>query len=223
MRETQFRRFRLNLDEIQSSLLTVKEVFNRLNQSFNTPRDPLTDEVVSNMMAGYRYVDNLLANGIDLFANGKSKHLLELNARVLCGTQTNIREQFASHINETEKRFYDLHAGGVQKLVNWLEIHTGDTIWKRTAGAYIHVLGQPQLYIEGNHRTGALIMTYMLAREGCAPFVVTADNAKAYFDPSTQLRKTRKSSLNMLIRLPQLIDLFANFLKAQADIRYLRD
>jgi hypothetical protein len=46
-------------------------------------------------------------------------------------------------------------------------------------------VSEPQLLIEGNHRTGALVLSYILAREGRPPFVLTAENAKAYLDPST--------------------------------------
>jgi len=45
-----------------------------------------------------------------------------------------------------------------------------------------------------SHRTGVLVMSYILAREGRPPFVLTVENAKAYFDPSTLIIKTRKHS-----------------------------
>ena len=37
------------------------------------------------MLAGYAFVDTLVADGVDVFALGQLKHLLELNALVLCG------------------------------------------------------------------------------------------------------------------------------------------
>ena len=93
--------------------------------------------------------------------------------------------------------------------------------WRRAAGVYVRILSEPQLYIEGNHRCGALIMSYLLAREGKPPFVLTVDNAKAYFDPSTLINATRKTSFALLFKLPHLAQSFAQFLKEQADYRYL--
>ena len=77
--------FRLNLPEIESALKGVQQNFDRINQSLGSPRDAMTDEVRSNMMAGYCYVDNALARNLDLFELGNSKCLLELNTLVLCG------------------------------------------------------------------------------------------------------------------------------------------
>jgi hypothetical protein len=64
-------------------------------------------------------------------------------------------------------------------------------------------------------------MSYLLAREGKPPFVLTVDNAKAYFNPSTLIKATRKTSFALLFKLPHLVRDFDQFLKAQADDRYL--
>ena len=64
-------------------------------------------------------------------------------------------------------------------------------------------------------------MSYLLAREGKPPFVLTVDNAKAYFDPSTLIKATRKTSFALLFKLPHLVRDFAQFLKVRADYRYL--
>jgi len=64
-------------------------------------------------------------------------------------------------------------------------------------------------------------MSYLLAREGKPPFVLTVDNAKAYFDPSTLITATKKTPFARLFKLPHLGRDFTQFLKAQADYRYL--
>ena len=64
-------------------------------------------------------------------------------------------------------------------------------------------------------------MSYILARGGLPPFVLTAENAKAYLDPSTVITETRKRSLVALFRLPKITRYFAKFLKEQADRKYL--
>ncbi len=49
--------FRLNLPAIEASLRDVQRDFDRINERLDEYRDPMTDEVVANMMAGYDGVD----------------------------------------------------------------------------------------------------------------------------------------------------------------------
>jgi hypothetical protein len=125
---------------------------------------------------------------------------LELNKRVLCGTDPRKRQEFAAHLTSTERYFYERDGAGIGALMEWLQRHDGDDVWHRAAGAYIQILRRPQLYIEGNHRTGVLIMSCLLAREGQPPFVLSVANAKAYFDPSSLIKDSKKYSLNLLFR-----------------------
>lgn len=213
--------FRLNLKAIESSLHAVQREFPQINAHLSARRDTLDDEVVENMMAGYAFIDTALANECDLFALGNSKRLLELNTLVLCGKDPAKRNQYREHSQATEQRFYEAREGGIGDIIEWYALHQKESVWKRTAGVYIRILSQPQLYIEGNHRTGALIMSYILAREGQPPFVLTVDNAKAYFDPSTLIRDTKRHGIALLVRLPKIKKNFARFLKEQTDPRYL--
>jgi hypothetical protein len=59
-------------------------------------------------------------------------------------------------------------------------------------------------------------------REGKAPFVLTVANAKAYFDPSTLFKATKKTATTLLTKLPRMKKRFAGFLHAQAHERYIR-
>jgi hypothetical protein len=212
---------RLNLSAIEASLQEVQRDFDRINASLSTPRDPLSDEVLGNLLAGYARVDDALAEGLDLFALGNSRQLLELNILVLCGPGQEARRLAASHIAATERRFYEQPGGGIRDLMHWLSVHTKDPVWRLAAGAYVRILSQPQLYLEGNHRTGALIMSYILARAGRPPFVLTVDNAKAYFDPSALVKGSKKRGIAELTRLPKLKKRFAKLLEAQSDDQYL--
>lgn len=213
--------FRLNLPAIESCLRDVQKNFHRINERLRDYRDPMSDEVVGNMMAGYQRVDQVIENGTDLFALGNSKHILELNDLVLCRGDRTDTCCSPEHFRANERRFYDDRRGGIRDLMEWLELHNKDPLWERVAGTYVRILSTPQLYIEGNHRTGALIMSYLLAREGQPPFVLTVDNAKAYFDPSSLIKKTHKGGIAMLIKIPNLRKAFSQFLKDQADDRFL--
>ena len=211
----------LNLNAIEDSFRALQRQFPRINKLLQSRRDEMADEIVVNMMAGYAFVDALIAEGVDLFAMGQLNRLLELNALVLCGRDARAREHHAAHLAATEKHFYEDRDGGIRDVVEWHEHHKGESVWKRAAGVYIRVLSEPQLFIEGNHRTGALIMSYILVKRSRPPFVLNVDNAKAYLDPSTLISKTSKRGLVMLFRMPKLKKQFAAFLEAQADDRYL--
>ncbi len=203
----------LNLGAIEASLRAVQKDFPRINKLLKARRDALSDEVVENMLAGYRFLNSMLGDDIDLFANGNSNRLLELNTLVLCGGDPRRRKQYAEHIQATEKHFYEDSEGGVRDIMEWYRKHRDKSPWKRAAGIYVRVLSQPQLYIEGNHRTGALIMGYILVRHGQPPFVLTVENARSFFDPSTLIKDTKKHSLGMLFQIPRIKKNFARFLK----------
>jgi hypothetical protein len=212
----------LDLSAIEESLRAVQRDFAHINATLSSPRDPLSDQVIENLMAGYAYVNTLLASQINLLARGSSRHLLNLNNLVLCGTDAVAYEQCAPHIKETERRFYDdRNPGGVRALMGYLADHKGDSVWRRAAGAYTHILSEPQLFVEGNHRTGALIMSQLLARDGQPPFVLTVNNAKAYFDPSSLVKVCKKHSLRGLFEIPKLRKRFAELLKDEANPDFL--
>ena len=206
---------------IEAALVSVQHDFPRINARLSARRDLLTDEVLENMLAGYRVVDQYLAQAEDLFAMGNSKRLLELNRLVLCGEDKEQQNCCPQHLAASEQHFYEAPGGGVEDLMNWLNLHRSKSVWRRAAGVFAHILSEPQLYIEGNHRTGALLMSSMLAREGQPPFVLTVDNAEHFFNPATLIKKTKKHGLDNLLRLPKLTKRFARLLEAQADDSFL--
>ena len=212
---------RLNLPAIEASLRAVQRDFDHINSQLEARRDPLSDQVIEHLLQGYRQVDYLLAERVDPFAVGNSRALLELNFLVICGTDRLLRAECAAALKATEERFYAKTDGSFESLAEWVGLHATESVWRRAAGAYIHVLSEPQLYFEGNHRTGSLIMSWMLAREGEPPFVLSVDNAKAYFDPSSIVKATRKHSLRMLVTRPKLVKRFAELVKDGGKKRHL--
>jgi hypothetical protein len=212
---------RLNLAAIEASLRAVQADFARINATLDSPRDPLGDDVLQRMLLGYQQVDHYLADGVDLFALGNSPLLLELNARVLCGLDAPVRAECASQIEATKQHFYAKGEGGIESLVERVQALDGVSAWRRAASAYIHLLSQPQLFIEGNHRTGSLVMSWILARAGKPPFVLSVEHAKAYFDPSAVVKSARKQTLQMLLERPKLVSRFAELLKDDAETTHL--
>jgi hypothetical protein len=173
------------------------------------------------MMSGYELVDRLVGQRLDLFAMGNLKLFLEINAVVLWGHDERTHRQAMAHLAATEKRFYEQEGGSIREIVEWYTVHRRESPWKRAAGVYVRMLSEPELFIEGNHRTGALVMSYILARDGHPPFVLTAENARACLNPSTLITETRKHTLVSLFRLPKITRYFTALLKQQGDRKYL--
>ncbi len=212
----------LNLPAIKSALRETQRAFPEINKELFDRRDPLDDDVIDNLLEGYALVDRLIAEGVDIFVMGNLHRWLELNAVVLCGGEAGVQSRYHRLIAETEKRFYEQPHGGIRDIMDWYDLNTDKSVWRRAAGVYIRILSEPQLFIEGNHRTGALIMSYLLAREGRPPFVLTAKNAREFFNPSSVFKKTHKNSLVMKLKMPGLKKAFADYLQAQADKAFLR-
>lgn len=216
------RGFILDLGAIEISLREVERHFADINPFLDSARDRLDHTAVDHMMTGYAFVDELIAHQVDLLSVGQLRLFLELNARVLCGCDVGVRSEVARHLAATEKHFYDNGDGGIRDIVEWHALHANESAWMRAAGVYIRILAEPELFIEGNHRTGALVMSYILARDGHPPFVLTVDNAKDFLDWSSLLTTKRKSGLLLRWQMPWLKRRFAAFLKEHSETKFLR-
>lgn len=206
-------RSRLNLAAIEDSLREVEEHFLEINASLNVPRQPMDDDLVANMVASYATIEQFIRDEIDLFAMGNLKHWLELNSLVLCGCDKVKSAEFAPHLKATEQRFYEEREGVIEDIMDWYDRHRGESVWKRAAGLYVRILSRPQLFIEGNHRCGALTMSYLLVREKQPPFVLSVANAAAFFNPSSVILDIHKQSVGAVFKLPGIKKRFAKFLK----------
>ncbi|MBF0552303.1 MAG: hypothetical protein HQK60_17435 [Deltaproteobacteria bacterium] len=200
---------RLNIDQIITSLAEVQVDFDKINNLLTMRREHLTDEIIQNLVAGYAYVDNLIARDVRIFPNN-TEHLMEMNHIVLCGSDPKVRFEYSTHLQETQKRFYTL----IQPIKQWYQKYHDSSSYRIASEIYVGVLSRPQLFIEGNHRTGSLIATYFLLTRGKPPFVLNKNNAIAYFEPSTQIKLSDKTSIRGKFRLPKYEKAFKTFLKA---------
>ena len=200
----------------------VEGTFDALNVDLTVPRDPMSGEVVDRLLSAYAYANELLDAGIDLLARGNSRYMLHVNGLVLWGERdVDVRAREAQ-LHETERHFYDdASPGGVRALMNYVADHDDENVWLLCAGVYVHMLTEPQLFIEGNHRTAAVIVSQWLVRAGKPPMVLTQHNSKAYFNLSSRLTGCRKRSLRAALDIPKLRRRFARFLEDEGDSRFL--
>ena len=211
----------LDLDAIRNSLEEVQAQFELLNTRLDEQRDPLDDVVCSNMLRGYALIDRLVVDGVDLFDLQQIDWMIEINTTVLCGADAEQRKEFSQHIAMTSSRFFDSHEGGVRGLLEWYNLHRNKSAWKRAAGVFVYILSKPQLFIEGNHRSASLIVSFLLMREGLPPFVLSTDNVVAFFNPASVIRRTPKNGLAALFQLPKIKKKYAAFLEEQSSSEFL--
>ena len=207
---------RLDLPAVERALREVQGHFVELSRHFTEPRDPLTDEVLENVLEGYALIYDYVARDIDLFELQHLNLMLELNATVLCGQKPAGRLEYAQHLAATEAHFFNNIEGGIKDVFNWYCAHRNESVWKRAAGVYVRILSKPQLFIEGNNRTGSLIVSYLLMRAGLPPFVLSLKNAEGYFNPSSVIRNSAKHGVKALYELPKIKKKYAAFLEEQS-------
>lgn len=211
----------INIERVEKSLREVQGDFEKINQTLDVRREKMREDILTNIVAGYSYVNMLLENDINLLKRGGLNHFLELNHIILCGPDVHERKDFLVHIQTTSDRFYGQKEFSISHLRAWAKEHQKASPWKQAAGVYILHVSRPQLFGEGNHRTGALLMSSILVRNGKPPFVLSVENAKAYFDPSSLAKGTNKNLWGKYYKLPKIKKKFARFLEEQACDQFL--
>lgn len=114
------------------------------------------------------------------------------------------RLEYAQHLAATEEHFFNNVEGGIKDLYNWYQAYRSESVWKRAAGVYVRILSKPQLFIEGNNRTGSLIVSYLLMRAGLPPFVLTLDNAEWLLQSVIGHPQPAKHGVKALYELPKI-------------------
>ena len=195
--------------------------FPAINAVLNCRRDEFSDTVRQNMLTAYEFLDAVVADDLDLFSDEGLEALLQLNHLVLLGRGYD-RRAFGRHITLTRGRFFDNFPRYVKPIRRWYRKHATEDSYKVAAQVYVGVLSQPQLYQEGNHRTGSLIASGILLQNGCPPFVLTRQNAVAYFNPSSEIKFTDKRTVRGKLRLPKYQHEFREFLQQNVNEAYVR-
>ena len=118
------------------------------------------------ILEAYTFLNSLLERGSDLFTPAGLHSLLEMNHIVLCGSGPENRQDFYQHLAETRKNFQRR----IKPIASWvLANRNGDKPYRLATGFYTRMLSRPQLFLEGNHRTGNIILNYLLVSKGKAP------------------------------------------------------
>ena len=173
------------------------------------------------MLSGYEFLDATVSHNLDLFSDEGLEAVLQLNHLVLLGRGYDSRA-FRGHISATRRRFFENFSKYVKPLRRWYYKHYAESSYKVASQMYVGVLSQPQLFQEGNHRTGSLIASGILLQNGRPPFVLTRQNAAAYFNPSSEIKFTDKRTIRGKLRLPKYQNDFGEFLRTNVNEAYVR-
>lgn len=211
---------RFDIDKIDAALCDFQAHFTEINDRLSLHREDLTRGMIDKILQAYLFLNHLLDQKVDIFSLAGLHSLLELNHIVLCGTDRRTRLEYHSHILETRKTFHK----GVRLAQKWVEEHSGDgKPYTCAAGFYAMALSQPQLFIEGNHRTENVVLNYLLISAGEPPFVITAANAFDYLELSGKIKFSDKKKITRgKWAIPGLRKAFIHFLKTEADSCYLQ-
>jgi hypothetical protein len=215
------KRLHLRIGRIDDELRDVQRHFAEINAVLTCRRDEFTDTVRQNMVAAYEFLDAIVRDDLDLFSDDGLEALLQLNHLVLLG-QGYDRREFGRHIDVTRQQFFDNFHRYVKPIRRWYRKHETENPYKVAAQVYVGCLSQPQLYQEGNHRTGSLIASGILLQNDRPPFVLTRQNAVAYFNPSSEIKFTDKRTVHGKLRLPKYQRAFREFLRRNLNEAYVR-
>lgn len=215
------KQLRLRLGRIEDELREVQRHFPEINAVLNCRRDDFTHTVRQNMLTAYEFLDAVVHDGVDFFSDEGLEALLQLNHLVLLGRGYDPRA-FGRHISVTRRQFFDNFRLYVKPIRRWYRKHETQNPYKIASQVYVGVLSQPQLYQEGNHRTGSLIASGILLQNGCAPFVLTRQIAVAYFNPSSEIKFADKRTIGGKLRLPKYQRELRAFLQQNVNPAYVR-
>ena len=215
---------RLDLPAINEALIAVETDWPRIDAELARlkigRKDPFTAFLRANMLSGYAYLDQLLEQGIAPLSDASREHLLLLNERVHYGTDAGLRAEYDAAIVATAEKFNV----NIDPILHWHQRHTrhGNNPYKLAAETYVSIVGQPQLFVEGNHRTGALIASWINLYAGLPPFVLSVDNALTYFAPSAEIKQfADRSTWRGRRRIPKYRKSFRVFWEQLVERKYL--
>jgi hypothetical protein len=208
-----------NLKNIDASLHEFREEFAAINDRLAMRREQFTEQMADQIVLAYEYLNGLLERDMDLFTPAGLHGLVELNHIVLCGTDPQQRAQYYTHLEETRKNF----TSRIRPIKDWvLKKRTETNPYQLATGFYSRMLSRPQLFLEGNHRTGNIVLNYLMISKGSAPYVVSADDAHTYLDISGDIKFTDNGNyLDTALRMPGHRKRFKAFLKERVDERFL--
>jgi hypothetical protein len=215
---------KFNLLTVEQSLLDVERNWKKIDDELELEklgrRDPFDPAIRGRMMDAYRHLDTLLRKEVEPFSKDGIPEILELNNIVHYGFDLRLRLEFNQAIVANSDKFNE----NIVPIEKWYrkQMKGEPHPLKTAAEIYVAVLGFPQLFIEGNHRTGNLLSNWISMYYGHPPYVLNAKNAIAYFKPSKEIKRfVDRSTWRGRARLPKYRADFKKFWEENIDAKYV--
>lgn len=183
---------------------------------------PFDARVMENMLLAWEFLDFFIRNKeYGLFSEKGGPDMLEINHRVHYGVNEELRREYHKAIDATTEKFSRL-VGPMRKYYR-KKMKSDTSANKVAAELYIAILGMPQLYIEGNHRSGSIVASWVNLIHRNPPFVLTVDNAVSFFAPAQEIKKfDQRTAWRSMTKLPKYKKAFKAFWKDNCDMRFVR-
>ena len=216
---------RLNLVAVDQSLIRVEKNWKKIDDELDFRKIGRKDtafnaDIRVKMMCAYGLLDNLLRDEVEPFSIESLEDMCELNNMVHYGLDQPLRQEYVKAIRANEEKFYR----NIDPIIKWYENHMRKEPHplKVASEVYVAVLGHPQLFIEGNHRAGILISSWINMYYGYPPFVLSPKNAISYFKPSADIKHfANKSTWRGRSRLPKYRKTFKEFWEKNIEWKYV--
>jgi len=217
---------RFDLEKVEQSLIGVEKNWKKIDDELDFRKigrkdTPFNADVRAKMMSAYSLLDDLLGKGVEPFSIESVEDMCELNNLVHYGLDFQLRQEYIKAIRANEEKYYR----HIDSIIKWYENHMKNEPHplKVASEVYVAILGHPQLFIEGNHRAGSLIASWIDMYYGYPPFVLSAKNAIPYFKPSADIKKfADKSTWRGRSKLPKYRKTFKEFWQNHIDWKYVK-
>lgn len=211
-----------SVPDIESALTGLLQHFDVVQSRLDMRREALTGEMVEHLVSAYRYLNEMLQKGMDVFTPVGMYGMLELNHLVLCGDDPRVRTDYYSHLTATRQRFLKR----IHPIRKWVlkQQNRGRDPYEVATGLYSRVLSYPQLFLEGNHRTGNILLNYVLVSAGESPYIATAEDAHVYLNLSGDFKLTeRDNTFDTALKMPGFRKEFQRFLRDYGSSGFVTD
>lgn len=172
---------RFDLLAISQALHGLRHEMDRINHRLEHEQVVFNKQSVNQIVQAYGMLDHYLGSGVQLLSMGQSSEVLSLNHCVLFGQENADETNYQKAYHASERHFYRVGSYGIGDMIEWYSRHQNQTAWRQAAGVYLNTIGPPQLFLEGNHRTGVLLANYVLARSNKPPLVLDGQLAPGWF------------------------------------------
>lgn len=219
--------YRPNLKRIEESYQSVlkhwQEIDNLLDHTKVGRKDqPFDKKLMENLLHGWEYLDFVIRKrDYSLFSDKGGPDMLEINHRVHYGSDTELRNEYAKATQATTEKF-------TRQVIPIRQYYKKETkkntsTYHIAAEIFISIIGMPQLFIEGNHRSGSILASWINLVNDKPPFVLTRENAVSFFRPAQAIKSFNKKSLwRSVTELPKYKREFKEFWANHCDMEFVK-